>query len=229
MAGRRPVRTRRVQRASFCWRLPSATSLLRLVHGGRCRLAAAATLRRRLPRRLPEILSFRCGLSRPIASGALSLHIACFSRASADARLAFAASIACGSGDAGLCVADLRARRAVLSCRRRRRDRDVDAGGLGGRLRVSQVGPSARQGDLVITGIDSHQHLPCLDGLVLADGHLDHRSRRARRDLVDVAVDLSVVGRVREVPPRRDAGEPIAIGGLIRMTLVRPFMPFVTC
>ena len=60
-------------------------------------------------------------------------------------------------------------------------------------LGLREHGLGAVQGDLVLQRVDAREHLPGLHVAVFVDEHLRHRPRDARRDLVDVPVDVGVV------------------------------------
>ncbi len=65
----------------------------------------------------------------------------------------------------------------------------------GGSLRVFEIGFGAVVGNLVIGGIDFHQHRTGLHILVVEDIELDDVAGDAGADGIDVAVDFGIIGR----------------------------------
>ena len=64
----------------------------------------------------------------------------------------------------------------------------------GGGLRAGEVGLGLLDGDLIVLGIDLGDELADFDLLVVVDVDLDDLAGDARADLIEIAVDLGVVG-----------------------------------
>ena len=67
----------------------------------------------------------------------------------------------------------------------------LQSGGAGLIIGQSRIG--VRQGDLVVFGVESHQHGAGLDVLVVIHHHASHVAGNAGTDRIDIAVDLRVV------------------------------------
>ena len=108
-----------------------------------------------------------------------------------------------GGGHAGLGRVHIGAGGTDLAERANTGNRDPKLCCFRLRLRVLVVGLRTRQRNLVIGGVDLHQHIAFAHELAVVIVHLGHLATHSGTDRVDVAVNLRVIGAfpVTALPP----------------------------